>query len=337
MTPMNCSLLVGTGKSGSKRALKVLDLSPMTHCRCEPHELPSTAFAELPSPQWVGNRPGEFKQGMRQQWDIALQWAAGCLGERDRPPAVAKRHLRGPLARAAASMWIGHRSLRRALGWLMPAMLQPEWPLPRWCASPQRLSEAMVVLKLGPVPAWACWVMREMPRIRVFHVIRHPAGFLQAYRHRWLSRCDLNLTTRLNRERLAKLRRLSPDWADVIPNPQGMAADEAELWWWRYVNESMHDAGQTAPGYLRVLDEQLTADPLAMGKRMFAHAGLPWTSQAQRYLSSVTQHWQSHAGPWANLVSARDKQWIRSVLCGSSLESLWEQYDRVSDCHYHAY
>ena len=81
-------IISGAGKSGSKRILKILDLCPDTHCRCESNSLPGSRFAALPTRDILWP---EIDEHMDAGWDGAMEWAATCVGERDHLPTPPKR------------------------------------------------------------------------------------------------------------------------------------------------------------------------------------------------------------------------------------------------------
>ena len=180
-------ILTGAGKSGSKRALKLFDLSPQTHCRCEPNELVGSPFAALPESQVL--RPG-IDSAMDAGWDQAVQAAAQRIGNRDHLPSPPKHHLWPWARRLQLYRLIKHGKLRRPLGAVTPALRGSEWLLPRWLGDRAALARATPVLKVSLAPGWMPWVLRHRPEARIVNVVRHPAGFLHSHGGRWLSTVD---------------------------------------------------------------------------------------------------------------------------------------------------
>ena len=329
-----CIVITGTGKAGSKRILKIFDLSPQTHCRCEPNELPGSDFADLPPRQVL--HP-DTDQEMAVCWDKAVRNAARCMGGRDHLPSPAKYHY-WPLAQRL-QLWrmLKHRKLRRALSVVMPSLRGSEWPLPWWLGSRRTLDEAVTVLKTGPAAGWVPWLLQHRKQTKVVNIVRHPAGFLHSYIGRWLSTADIDRTTRHNRARLHTIAQLDADWPGPVDRIDDMSCIEAELWYWRYFYETVHAAGRQAPQYMLVLDEDIVADPVTSARRLYEFAELDWPDAAQTYLERTAHHWQSCTAVWKQLLDAEQVQLVERVLDGSPMQDWWTPDQRVSRFDYVAY
>jgi len=329
-----CVVITGTGKSGSKRILRIFDLSPVTHCRCEPNELTASPFAALPPSQVL--HPGIDEQ-MDALWDRAVGVAARCMGSRDSLPSPPKHH-HWPLARRL-QLWriVKHRKLRRTFGVASPSMRGKEWPLPWWLGSRKALAEALPVLKIGPAVGWVPWLLQHREQTKIVNIVRHPAGFLNSYIGRWLPRIDMEQTTGLNRERLHTIAQFDPGWAGRSEKIDHMSCVESELWYWRYFYETIHAAGCDNENYLMVRDEDIVADPVGTAKRLYQFAGVDWCVSAETYLGQMTDQWQSLATPWRQLLEDEHIELVERVLAGSRMQNWWDPKQTVSRFDYVAY
>lgn len=330
-----CVVITSAGKSGSKRALKVFDLSPQTHCRCEPNALEGSRFDALPSREVL--HPGN-NEAMALQWDQAVEAAARCIGIRDHLPSPPKRYQWSVARQLRLYRLLKHAKLRRALSIAMPSLRGAEWPLPRWLGSRQALAQAALVLKIGPAAGWVPWLLEYRPQARIINIVRHPGGFLNSYIGRWLTNADRKKNApRLNRARLHCVARFDRQWARRLDQIDRMSAVEAELWYWRYVYKTIHAAGRDNPQYLLVRDEDLVADPVGTAKRLYQFAGLDWCDSAQTYLEQIAEHWQTRTAPWQELLDDEHAEIVKRVLAGSALQSWWEPDQVVSLYDYVAY
>ncbi len=314
--------------------LKILDLSRQTHCRCEPNELAGSLFGVLPdSCLCMEHDDGRFAE----IWDNAVEWAGMRMGERDSFPLSPKRHIWPMAQRLQIYRLLKHGTVRRAMGFVCSSLRRAEWELPRWIGNREALAEAAVVLKTGPVPGWADWIVRNRPETKMVHVVRHPAGFLHAYHIRWLTGRDVGTVCELNRARLKKISQVDIGWAERFGDIERMSVCEAELWYWVYVCEVTHCAGDGRDNYVLIRDEDVVGDPVGAGKRLYEACGLEWNDYAQAWLEGMADHWREHAEPWRELVSDEDAELIERILGGSMMRDWWSLDEVVSRCDYVAY
>ena len=327
-------ILTGAGKSGSKRALKLFDLSPQTHCRCEPNELAGSAFSTLPASQVL--RP-DIETEMEAGWDRAVQTAAERIGNPDHLPSPPKRHLWPWARRLQLDRLIRHDKLRHVLAAVAPALRGVEWEFPRWLGDRAALARATPVLKVSLAPGWMPWVLGHRPKALVVNVVRHPAGFLHSYIGRWLSAVDRDENARLNRARLHTIARFDRQWASRADQIDRMSAVESELWYWRYVYETIDSAGRDNSNYLLVRDEDIVADPVGQAKRLYEFAGLDWCASVETYIDSMAAHWRSRSAPWRGLLTDEHVALVERVLAGSQMQDWWSRDETVSRYDYVAY
>lgn len=324
------TLLVGAGKSGTKRVMRILNASERTYCRCEPNAIPGSPYGVLPDRETLPVDDG----AMERSWDELMRWTATSMGERDPMPWPRKRYER-PASRVLPLFGLlRRRRLRRALGAAAPAWAGPQWPTPSLLARREDLLAAPLVIKTGPAPAWADWVLRRRSAARVLHVVRHPAGFLNSYRARWLAVSDVQAVAVANRRRLERIGEQSRDWRRVFGPTQAMSAEEAELWYWRYSVEMTHRAGEGSDRYLLVRDEDVAADASTAAGRILGFCSLPRDGGVDAYLRGMAAHWRSHLRPWQELVDAPGATLVERVLEGSELRGWWKDQEQVSTFSY---
>jgi len=327
-------LLVGYGASGTKRVLKIFDLSDRTHCRCEPNRLVGSPLSTLPYQAVLS--VSDFSV-LDWEWDHAIRWAASRIGERDHLPYPPKRHLRWLGQRLQIWRLIKHKKVRRTVSLLMPSLRGPEWLVPTWLASSRELSRALPVLKMNKVGTWVPWLLEHKPQAMVVNMVRHPGGFLSSYIHRWIKTQKESEVTRLNRRRLRAIRDADPVWGALFGDVGKMSAKESELWNWRYTCTVSHEGHAGAGNYVLVKDEDVLDDPFAVAKRLYDACGLPWCDYAQQYLDKMDSHWREHSAPWRDLLSKDDTALVERILDGSLMAQWWTPDQVVSRHDYHAY
>jgi hypothetical protein len=321
------ALVVGNGKSGTKRVLKTLNLSPYTHCRMEPNELEGSPFEDLPPPNVF---TPETAEELERKWDAVVEWTRTRMGERDQVPGPPKRHHHGLSRRLQLHRILQHNRLRRAVAILYPAVGGTEWRPPRWWGSRDLLRESLAVFKLGAVCCYIPWILRSRPEAKLVYVIRHPAGFLNSYSKRFLPISDRNKVHRDNLERLEAIESATPEWRGRFGAISELTLEEAELWFWRYTNEMSLAAGRGADAFLMLDDSDMALAPVENGRKIYQHCGVPWEGEIERYLASRSAHWAEYARPWREIISTEEIHMVERVLEGSFLGELWDADHNVS-------
>ena len=195
--------------------------------------------------------------------------------------------------------------------------------LPWWVGSARKLQEARPVFKLALVPGWAAWVLRNRPGALVLHIVRHPGGFLDSWRRRYLVHNDPKRVETANRERLETLVKLDPSWGPLIGTIDDMSVDEAELWYWRYAGECIHLAGEGRSNYVPVVYESLVRDPAALMRRVFDRCGLPWTVDVERGIGRMSSNSGGRADAWRSSLNDEQTRIVQRILENCSLANFW--------------
>jgi hypothetical protein len=170
------------------------------------------------------------------------------------------------------------------------------------------------VLKLLGSPGWMRFVLQERPGIPVFHLIRHPGGFLNSWSRRYLASQDRNEVTRLNRQRLHEVARINPLWAERLEGIDVMSAEEAELWNWLYVNEAVYQAGRASGQYHRVVYEDLVRDTVSTVKFLYAACGLVWTEGIEQAIESSSSGSKFIAAAWRERLQPEQQELVERFL-----------------------
>ena len=313
-------MIVGHGRSGTNWLLDVLDTSPLTHVRNEPNEIEGAPLTSLASP-WV-KRPSQ--PDLDARWDAAARWAADHIGNRDHHALVPKRYYHAWSTALHLPRAMVRPRIRNAASMLSPSLRAGEWPLPWWAGSQRRMCEALPVLKFTQVPGWACWVLENRPNTRVLHIVRHPGGFLNSWRNRYLAKHETDQVTHENRERLRLIAAEDSGWAKRFGDIDTIALDESELWFWRYAAEVIHETGSSMPNYLFVHYEQMTADPLAWAQRVFEFCDLPWDAAIAARVTGTTGESKAIANAWRDRLSPEDIALIERILDHSPMNTWWD-------------
>lgn len=312
-------MIVGQGRSGTNWLLDILDQSPRTHCRNEPDHIDGSPLKALPNPNVAGMEDAAIAAG----WDAAVRWTSTHMGERDHSIPGPKEHVH-ELGRRLGLARAVNRRTRAALRTILPGLRGGEWELPGWLGSKEKLAQAMAVLKFVQAPAWAVWAMEHRPQARVLHIVRHPGGFLNSWRNRWLGRNEGELVRQLNRARLDAVRRAAPEWGDRFGDVERMSVVESELWYWRYASETIHAAGEQSSRYQLVVYERLVGGVMETAQRLYAFCGLPWDERIAKGIGAMSGESASIAKTWQSKVTPEDVEAVNRVMAGSTMEHWWE-------------
>jgi hypothetical protein len=319
------ALLIGQGRSGTNFLLSLLDQSPATHCRNEPDQLDGSALAALaPFRFFVDDEPR-----LASLFDAALRRAALCVGPRDHMAEVEKDWIKRG-RRRLGYFWLRqrYRAVERLLHGRKP-MDGAERPFPSWMVHAAALERSFHVFKLNAAVGLGAWAMRERADLRVLHIVRHPGGFARSWLERWVrgkggqDRGRGNADRWRDEERLREAARRDPRWASLFGDVDAMDRSEGELWWWRYVNETLHAAGRAQAGYRLVLYEDLARDPERICREVFATCGLAWDPAIAQRVRTVARGAEALARAWKDELEPAMVARVEKVLHGSLLEHWW--------------
>jgi hypothetical protein len=314
------ALIVGQGGSGTNWLLRLFDLSPLTFCRNEPHALAGSRLAALFELRIAARSDDPV---LEREWDEAMRWTGSHMGSRDAAITVPKLHLRPLARRLGVERVLRGPRYRRALGLAFPALRGEEWPLPRLLRN-ARFEQALPVFKLVQTPGFAAFVLRRRPAVRVFHIVRHPGGFLNSWANRYLARNDREQVRRSNLARLEQVVREDPTWAARFGDLAALPVEDAELWYWCYANEVICQAGRGNPNYHRLIYEEVARDPIAAMRRCYAACELPWTEAIEREVLARGDQSQAISDRWRAQLPRAQVEAVERVLAGSLMRGWWD-------------
>jgi hypothetical protein len=325
--PLAYALLVGQGRSGTNYLLGLLDQSPATHCRNEPDQLDRSALAQLAPFRFFVDDEAR----LAQLFDIAVRQAARCLGPRDHMTDVEKRWIkRGRRQVGYFYLRQRYRAVERLIHRRKP-MDGKELVYPGWMVEHERLARSFHVFKLNGAVGYGAWALRERSTSRVIHIVRHPGGFFKSWLKRWVrgeggqERGKGNPDTLREEDRLREIARRDERWARLLGDLDAIGREEAELWWWRYLNEVLFDSGRGRANYRLVLYEDLARDPERVSREAYEAYGLEWNADIARRVRSISRGAEEIARAWKDELEPGMVALVEKVLSGSPMERWWNE------------
>lgn len=319
------ALLIGQGRSGTNFLLSLLDQSAGTHCRNEPDQLDASALAGLAEFRFFV----DDEERLAARFDAAVCQAARCLGPRDHMADVEKDWLKRGRRRAGYFLLRQrYRAVERLIHRRKP-MDGRESVFPWWMVHAERLEQSYHVYKLNAAVGYGAWALRHRPATRVIQIVRHPGGFLKSWHKRWVKgeggqgRGHGNADRLVDEDRLREAARRDGRWAGLFGDLGAMGRAEGELWWWRYVNEVLHEAGNGRDNFTCVLYEDLARDPLAVSRGVYGACGLPWNDQIAARVRSISSGAETIARAWKDELEPAMVALVEKVLHGSPMETWW--------------
>ena len=178
-------------------------------------------------------------------------------------------------------------------------------------------------------PGWIVWVLRNRPEAHVVHIVRHPGGFLNSLMKRLWSQLDMETVVRDNRERLARIAAVDPIWASRFGDLDTLSPVEAELWYWRYSSETIHQAGEVNPRYQLVKYEELTNDPVEVSRSVYRGCGLDWDDTIERAIRQMSGESQAIARAWEQKLNSEQIAAVQGILPDSLMRDWWDETGRI--------
>ncbi len=327
-------IIVGNGGSGSKRLLHIFDQSSHTHCRNEPYNNLTSPFKAIREfPRGWAIPPSEVDI-LEQGWDDAVKWTHERMGDRDFLPPPQKNHLYEGIRSTGLMKPLASRTMRKMMGILSPSLKKEEWPLPWWAGSKSRLEDAFLILKFNQSSGLIRWVLENRPRVKVIHIVRHPAGCLNSWRIRHLASHPEDFVYQNNLNRLRSVAEIDPEAREQFGDIDRLSNAEAELLFWRYAALVVHRAGVGKEQYELVLDEQVVQDGVTTSKQLYDISGLEWEPKVAQYVESHAKNWKEKSCSWDSMLPEEDHEMIQQLLSGTEMEEWWQPEQVVSRIDY---
>jgi hypothetical protein len=335
-TPSNelgFALLIGQGRSGTNYLLGLLDQSPVTHCRNEPDQLDASALARLAEFRFFV----DDERRLDELFDGAVRDAAACVGPRDHLTDVEKAWIQPRRRR------LGYFLLRQRIRFVERVLRRrkpmdgKELVYPRWMADANALARSFHVFKLNAALGYGAWALGARPAARVIQIVRHPGGFAKSWLKRWVrgeggqQRGQGTADRFRDEERLREAARRDPRWARLLGDVDRLTRFEGELWWWRYVNETLHAAGQEKPNYHCLLYEDLTRDPAAVSRAVYSFCGLGWDAGIAARVRAISRGAETIARAWKDELEPARVADVERILDGSPMEHWWSSSGGARD------
>ena len=321
------ALLIGQGRSGTNYLLSLLDQSAATHCRNEPDQLDRSSFAGLADFRYfVGD-----EAALAARYDDVVARAACCIGPRDHMADVDKDWLHNSRRRAGYFLLRQrYRLVERVLHRRAP-MDGRELAFPRWMVDTQALARALHVFKLNAAVGLGSFALRARPAARVLHIVRHPGGFAKSWLKRWvrgeggMGRGAGTAQKLVDEDRLRAVARRDARWARLFGDIDRMSRPEGELWWWRYVNEALHEEGRGKPGYTLVLYEELAQAPERVAQGVYERCGLEWSPALAARVRALSGDAEKIARAWKDELEPALVALVERVSDGSPMAAWWNE------------
>ncbi|NER78679.1 MAG: sulfotransferase [Leptolyngbya sp. SIO1D8] len=323
------ALIVGHGRSGTNWLLDILNASSQTFCRNEPNEVYDSPCKQL-APLW---QVDENMLDMDEHWDKIAAWMGSRMGERDHRITSPKNYVHPLSQKLGVAYFPARPKIRAALRTVLPPMRAGEWEMPWWVGEQAKLNQTYTILKINQAARIAVWLLKNRPQVPVIHIVRHPGGRLNSWLNRFLALQDETYIAQRNRDRLREVLTISPEWCEHFGNIDTMPIAESEMWFWRYVTENIHRAGEGASQYQILLYENLAQDPIGVAQQIYKFCGLQWTDHVENLISQGTRKsvWGRIQGTpatvakeWRKKLKSEEVDSVSQVLTGSPMENWWK-------------
>lgn len=315
------AIIVGHGRSGSNWLLNLFDLSPATFCRDEPDLLESSPLAELRTDQAIRYKEQPL---LHKNWDKAINFTLARMGAHDNPIIAPKQFMYELPRRFGAYRVVRGPRWRRLLARISPTFKEVEWRPPPYLINKRRFEETTAIVKLVTPPGWASFVLTHRPEVPVFHIVRHPGGFLNSWANRYLASHHEPDVLAANLARLHLIAELDNDWGQRFGAIDKMDVHEAELWYWLYVNEEISLAGERSPRFSQVVFEDLARDPIGTMGSLYDRLDIPFDEPVRRAIASMSAASGPISSKWRDRLLPEQQRLIERVLSESFLRSNWE-------------
>lgn len=329
MSDQKYILVTGNGRSGTNWVLDILNMSPLTHCRNEPHRISTSPF-HITTKCFEDSK---IIPDIADIWDSAAAWTASTFGERDPYNATSKNHIYSVAKSLKLSNLLLKLRRNEFSRLLIPKLRQAEWPMPFWVGDRRKMLEASAVFKIiNTDPRNVIWLLENRPNVPVIHVVRHPGGRLNSWLTRFLSTQDSDEVLERNRARLHILQTIDPEWSKNFDDIESMNLVETEVWLWRYANEKIYQSGRQHNQYTCLVYEQMTQAPLDYAEKIYALCNVSINNQIRE---TITQRlgqsvWgklsgssEAIADAWKKKLSAEDIETVNRILQGSEMSNWW--------------
>jgi hypothetical protein len=312
--------ILGNGRSGTNWLNEIINLSSKTHCRNEPNDLSKSPFSKLPNP-WIKL---DKKADIAPLWNNAIKWSSRTIWERDKAPSVLKDFIKFPKLYHLMYSITRHKKIRNLISFFLPSLRGSEWIiLPNWLTEKTFFENAVKVFKFTQVPGWASWIVHNQPEAIILHIVRHPGGFLNSWKNRWLNLNSKKEVAEANRKRLYLITKSDSKWKTLFGDIDVISVEESELWFWRYACETIHKSCMKSQNYKLIIYDDLVKSPVEISKSIYSLCKLPWTKEIETKILESSINSKQIANAWKNKLNKGDIRLVNKILKGSIMETWW--------------
>jgi len=263
-------VISGKGRSGSNRALDMLDCSRLTSSRNELNEIVGGEFHGI---------DGElFDEDLTPSGQAALLAAIERAGRRRsaRDPFVRrdKVYLNGLGRLALAPMSKTRlRNIAERIGAMDSAN---EWNLSSSLLSTE-VHRMHTVIKLNSCPAWSRFLITN-GHAKILHNIRNPFDYLQSWYNRFIIRKNIGNTSLIKNMHSAEsiVNFFGLQKLDLFSKIDERSLVYVEMARWRYINERLYEMRRHSDSYIRVTYAEFEADAVATAEKIYDFARIPF-------------------------------------------------------------
>ncbi|WP_081623682.1 MULTISPECIES: sulfotransferase [unclassified Thioalkalivibrio] len=164
-----------------------------------------------------------------------------------------------------------------------------------------------------------------LPRVRLVHIVRHPAGVI-ASRLRGADRGLMDSRVYINSLFDAGY---ADQWAWQREEVKSWPIEKQLAFEWMVVNEFVYRSLETHEAYMCVTHEALSRSTEAETRKIFAHAGLDWNEQTAGFVQSLTSRCgqsgyfdvqrapETQIAKWREELTEQQVSWIEEVVTPS--------------------
>lgn len=302
MTEARYAIIVGMGRSGTNWLLELLNLSSQTYCRNEPYACLESPLRKLEHDRFVEHPD---ISALAKHWDNAIDHTLMSMGFRD-PVVTATKDFHHSLSRQAGLYrLLRSTKFRKLISPVLPSLRGEEWLAPGWVFDREKLRNAKGVVKFTRSTGWVSFVLKHRRDVPVFHITRHPGGFLNSWANRYLSTTTSEDALQGKLEHLHDLVTTSSHWRAMIGDVAQLDIESAHLWYWLYMNRTVFEAGRDNPNYRHVHYEDLARFPVETMRPLFDAYQLEWNDDIEQQISELGNKSKFISNAWKNKLTPR--------------------------------
>lgn len=263
-------------------------------------------------------------------WDQVAEGTATHMGERDHRLIHPKDFVHPLSQRLGIAQMSARPKLRQLVSRILWSWADGEWRMPRWVGHLDQ-PDTLAVFKLVQGYNWATWVLDNRRDVPVVQVVRHPGGRHESFLRRYVATTDAE---RVRRQKIDQLRQLAPEkgLAERMGPLDELTLEEAETWFSVYQMEVFEHRAAHSPRYLRIVYEEMVADPSAAIEQVFEHFGVPLTNEVRERIDAhrgtsvfgQVRDASAQAQGWRDVLAPDVSERIMAIMATSPIATWWD-------------